>query len=790
MSNTKTPAIVAPPQNGTTTNTNNHHQIDEGENDGKKMGTKMAVPANVVDEGPSPFVQPGVAHKKLMATRIHFLDDTEHTFHVHQKAKGSVLTSLVAAQLELREKDYFGLAYYDEQKLQHWLYPDKRIKKQLKCLPLKFWFQVKFYPPQPTQLTEDLTRFLLYLQLRRDVHTERLPVSFAAQANLGAFIAQAMLGDYQESDEYADHLNNAHIAQPTTEQEQFIGHVRELHRQHRGLTPQEAELGYLNACKVLAMYGVHLYPAKDGKGKPVQIGISSHGISVFSEQMRVHRFAWPGIIKFSHRRHYFSIKLKAGEVDPKKETSLTYTLVGGKEHAKLLWECAVEHHGFFRLIQPDRKLKHHHLFGFGSARFRYVGRTNIQSQMASQLFEAPSIDEHVKSSKSADQIVVKSGPAEHSSPLNYADETTPQKSQQQQQQQNQREQRDSVTHQQLHYHEQIGTSKDKQNKKGKKKKTDHEKKAKKQNGQKATATAATTTSASSSSSSSSSSDAEEIHVLVQDEEGKQQQQMPAINDQQQPQQHVHEDGTMVGEPPHTTTSVRTWHEQSSGPQRITTEVDEHGNVIRRVVTTEHVRHTVQTHSYQTKSAAGGEHGEGDGGGTTNAAAPANSTDDNANKMSNAAADAAVATASPPRASLKSPPPVPPARRRSSATSPQSAQTGTIAAGARDGTTTITTSIVNGGTTTAVNGADDVGELVATKVVTTGNRTIETLTYKKEQDGMVETRVEHRITIHSNEDIDHEAELDRAISEATKMNPHMKVEKVEVERTTSGNNNSP
>ncbi|KAL3112220.1 hypothetical protein niasHT_016993 [Heterodera trifolii] len=1578
MSNTKTPAIVAPPQNGTTTttNTNNHHQIDEREDDGKKMGTKMAVPANVVDEGPSPFVQPGVAHKKLMATRIHFLDDTEHTFHVHQKAKGSVLTSLVAAQLELREKDYFGLAYYDEQKLQHWLYPDKRIKKQLKGLPLKFWFQVKFYPPQPTQLTEDLTRFLLYLQLRRDVHTERLPVSFAAQANLGAFIAQAMLGDYQESDEYADHLNSAHIAQPTMEQEQFIGHVRELHRQHRGLTPQEAELGYLNACKVLAMYGVHLYPAKDGKGKPVQIGISSHGISVFSEQMRVHRFAWPGIIKFSHRRHYFSIKLKAGEVDPKKETSLTYTLVGGKEHAKLLWECAVEHHGFFRLIQPDRKLKHHHLFGFGSARFRYVGRTNIQSQMASQLFEAPSIDEHVKSSKSADQIVVKSGPAEHSSPLNYADETTPQKSQQQQQQQNQREQRDSVTHQQLHYHEkmvtmaatynnhqnvfdpnhqidltfhcpelphthieqcvslystglyddllllgqrerrrqqqqqrrhdidngttaatnkncptnaastkflptklllsankpwrrgrrrrwapnskkaaaqmpppsisklisapchrpyaatvlrhirpaqemeslplryfvgithsghsvtpfrgddcwakhhqqeehveqhqlnpedyhlpavmcfeplqrveraneletyprraycldvkmpksadergeplpfatrigailhlkstnqttnqwqpppisvyngtykllapveqltqtdieasicqnlppnsvmpvksvkkeeeeatdnaainaananivrhgskkvakifvtlksvttthedqaatasagnvnalqiiitptaqivhelcptsellsvpigscidkqqkdddedksaannnqinggggggkkfvakitvttsvitqgtvgptssrhnaneesrddqlqqqlhlldkkdelmgqpieqfvamankrstqvghdddddqqqkvktttrkkyaakivfkttqtngattskgaekmtnkqfeapaaewhvlnreselkchpigefvaltktaeqkrrtdvehdepklanckkynvkivmkspsddhvvcppttdeechllnrhselkcrpmgefvapiknklmeegrndvqkaaptngkkltakivtktiavvqqaqqqllnaehgivenepqkdeylqqqqqlhilhrneelkchpiaefvtctasssaaatvvddeaskkeeleqqgqqnggfpavaeegkrlsrkrkrpsakmallegfwqQIGTSKDKQNKKGKKKKTDHEKKAKKQNGQKATATAATTTSASSSSSSSSSSDAEEIHVLVQDEEGKQQQQMPAINDQQQPQQHVHEDGTMVGEPPHTTTSVRTWHEQSSGPQRITTEVDEHGNVVRRVVTTEHVRHTVQTHSYQTKSAAGGEHGEGDGGGTTNAAAPANSTDDNANKMSNAAADAAVATASPPRASLKSPPPVPPARRRSSATSPQSAQTGTTAAGARDGTTTITTSIVNGGTTTAVNGADDVGELVATKVVTTGNRTIETLTYKKEQDGMVETRVEHRITIHSNEDIDHEAELDRAISEATKMNPHMKVEKVEVERTTSGNNNSP
>uniref|UniRef100_A0A183CL21 Moesin/ezrin/radixin homolog 1 n=1 Tax=Globodera pallida TaxID=36090 RepID=A0A183CL21_GLOPA len=408
-------------------------------------GGMTTAAAPVVDEGPSPFVQPGVDIKKLMPTRIHFLDNTEHTFHVHQKAKGSILIDLVAAQLELREKDYFGLAYYDDQKLQHWLYPEKRIKKQLKGLPLEFWFQVKFYPPQPAQLTEDLTRYLLYLQLRRDVHTERLPVSFAAQANLGAFVAQAMLGDYRRSEEYADHLNSARIAQPTTEQEQFIGHVREMHKQHRGLTPQEAELNYLNACKALAMYGVHLFPAKDSKGKAVQVGVSAHGISLYSEQMRIHRFAWPGIIKFSFRRYHFNVKLKAGEIDSKKEASLTYNL-SSYEHAKLLWKCAVEHHGFFRLIQPDRKGKHHFL-SFGSARFRYTGRTNIQSQMASQLFETPTVDDHLKS-KSVDQIALK-GPTEHPSPMNYADEATPQKSKQPQQQNEQ--QPSMVTS--LHYQE-------------------------------------------------------------------------------------------------------------------------------------------------------------------------------------------------------------------------------------------------------------------------------------------------------------------------------------------------
>jgi hypothetical protein len=36
--------------------------------------------------------------------------------------------------------------------------------------------------------------------------------------------------------------------------------VKEGH--FRGLTREEAELAYLNECKGLAMYGVHLFPAK------------------------------------------------------------------------------------------------------------------------------------------------------------------------------------------------------------------------------------------------------------------------------------------------------------------------------------------------------------------------------------------------------------------------------------------------------------------------------------------------------------------------------------------------
>lgn len=48
---------------------------------------------------------------KGLTVTVLFLDDTEHSFHVEKKAKGSVLLDQVHQHLELVEKDYFGLQY-------------------------------------------------------------------------------------------------------------------------------------------------------------------------------------------------------------------------------------------------------------------------------------------------------------------------------------------------------------------------------------------------------------------------------------------------------------------------------------------------------------------------------------------------------------------------------------------------------------------------------------------------------------------------------------------------------
>ncbi|VIO97060.1 conserved hypothetical protein,hypothetical protein [Brugia malayi] len=312
---------------------------------------------------------------------VQFLDSTSHIFYVSKKAEGGELFDKVCAFLDLTEKDYFGLCFADGDGNQQWIYDDKRISKQLKGHPWDFHFKVKFYPPEPATLAEDKTRHLLTLQVRHDISTGRLPATLATHALLGSYVAQSVRGDYEPSLQYIDFLRNCHLA--PIPNEILYEKVEELHKNHKGETSAEAELHYLENVKKLSMYGVQLFHAKDGKSTPVQIGISAHGINIYLDQIRVHRFLWQNIIKIGYRRNIFIIKVKPGELE-KNESTAAFKL-HDYEAAKRVWKCGVEHHTFFRLIQPEEK-PHRGLFRWGSARFRYQGRTQFQSKMASQMF--------------------------------------------------------------------------------------------------------------------------------------------------------------------------------------------------------------------------------------------------------------------------------------------------------------------------------------------------------------------------------------------------------------------
>lgn len=77
--------------------------------------------------------------------------------------------------------------------IQHWLDLGKSILKQVKDLdPVLFSFRVKFYPPDPFRLKEEITRYQIFLQLKRDLLHGRLYCGSNEAAMLMALILQGL----------------------------------------------------------------------------------------------------------------------------------------------------------------------------------------------------------------------------------------------------------------------------------------------------------------------------------------------------------------------------------------------------------------------------------------------------------------------------------------------------------------------------------------------------------------------------------------------------------------------
>ncbi|VDO86141.1 unnamed protein product [Heligmosomoides polygyrus] len=253
---------------------------------------------------------------KMQAAKVRLLDGTHKDFELHRGSDGEALFVLVSADLSIEEREYFSLCFYDTEGTRHWLYNDKKILRQLKGLPWEFCFEVKFYPTVPSSLIDDHARYNLFLQLRNDVCSGRLPATIDTHAALGALVAQAQFGDAKPTPEYEEYLRSTKFAPENSEQ--LLQMIAQKHKEHKGLTAAEAENLFMDMCKQQTMYGIFVYNAKDSKNAPVGIGICAYGIYIYKEQIRVNRFPWQGIIKISYRKNQFAIKLKAGEVSARR----------------------------------------------------------------------------------------------------------------------------------------------------------------------------------------------------------------------------------------------------------------------------------------------------------------------------------------------------------------------------------------------------------------------------------------------------------------------------------------
>ncbi|XP_063088004.1 band 4.1-like protein 3 isoform X15 [Cavia porcellus] len=323
-----------------------------------------------------------VKKPKSMQCKVVLLDGSEYACDVEKRSRGQVLFDKVCEHLNLLEKDYFGLTYRDAENQKNWLDPAKEIKKQIRSGAWHFSFNVKFYPPDPSQLSEDITRYYLCLQLRDDIVSGRLPCSFVTLALLGSYTVQSELGDYDPDECGSDYISEFRFAPNHTKE--LEDKVIELHKSHRGMTPAEAEMHFLENAKKLSMYGVDLHHAKDSEGVEIMLGVCASGLLIYRDRLRINRFAWPKVLKISYKRNNFYIKIRPGEFE-QFESTIGFKLPNHRA-AKRLWKVCVEHHTFFRLLLPEAPPKKFLTLG---SKFRYSGRTQAQTRRASALIDRP-----------------------------------------------------------------------------------------------------------------------------------------------------------------------------------------------------------------------------------------------------------------------------------------------------------------------------------------------------------------------------------------------------------------
>uniref|UniRef100_A0AAQ5XH92 Protein 4.1 n=1 Tax=Amphiprion ocellaris TaxID=80972 RepID=A0AAQ5XH92_AMPOC len=325
----------------------------------------------------------GSKRQKTMQCKVTLLDDTQFECELDKHAKGQELLTKVCDHVNLVEKDYFGLANWETPTNKTWLEPTKEIRKQVSGAVYEFTFNVKFYPPDPAQLTEDLTRYFLCLQLRKDIMRGVLPCSFVTLSLLGSYTAQSELGEYDPELHGSDYVKDLSLA--PGQNKELEEKVMELHRTYRSMSPAQADMLFLENAKKLAMYGVDLHQAKDLDGVDITLGVCSSGLMVYKDKLRINRFPWPKVLKISYKRSSFFIKIRPSEQE-QYESTIGFKLPNYKA-SKKLWKVCVEHHTFFRVstVEPPSSRR----FLVLGSKFRYSGRTQAQTRQASSMIDRP-----------------------------------------------------------------------------------------------------------------------------------------------------------------------------------------------------------------------------------------------------------------------------------------------------------------------------------------------------------------------------------------------------------------
>uniref|UniRef100_A0A8C5P834 FERM, ARHGEF and pleckstrin domain-containing protein 1 n=1 Tax=Leptobrachium leishanense TaxID=445787 RepID=A0A8C5P834_9ANUR len=336
---------------------------------GSRLGTPESGGISTLEHGVKPPTSP---QGKSFPFKVQMLDDTQETIEVPIHAPGKALLDAVCCHLNLVEGDYFGLEFQDHRKVTVWLDLIKPILKQIRRpRNVVVKFVVKFFPPDHTQLQEELTRYLFALQVKQDLVQGRLICNDSSTALLISHIVQSEIGDFDEAGDHEHLSKNTYIPNQETLEEKIM----EFHRNHFGQTPAESDFQLLEIARRLELYGIRLHPAKDREGTKINLAVANTGILVFQGHTKINAFNWAKVRKLSFKRKRFLIKLRP-DANSSYQDTLEF-MMASRDFCKSFWKICVEYHAFFRLFEEPKPKPKPVIFSRGSS-FRFSGRTQKQ----------------------------------------------------------------------------------------------------------------------------------------------------------------------------------------------------------------------------------------------------------------------------------------------------------------------------------------------------------------------------------------------------------------------------